>query len=90
MFKKGDTVICLIDSKDIWQSTKNKQETIGPQKGDILIIERLNEDNYLVFKEYSGQGYNPRVFKKLNVLNGSLEIKLDIKKVLETEKIIAN
>lgn len=91
MFKKGDTVICLIDSNRFWANNKTLEKVIGPQKGEILKIEEVcSSDGYLIFKEYGIETYDSVVFKKLNIQNNSLEIKLETKKVLETEKIIAN
>lgn len=88
--KKGDTVICILDSNRIWTMIKTKKQNQGPKKLDKLIITRINESGFIGFDEYPNINYDPVEFIKIQESKESISIKLESKEILKKETIISN
>lgn len=61
--KIGDEVVCIDGD---WINDCTGESSVGPKKGDILIVNYVNPCGYLMFLEYGDEGYNPSAFIKLN------------------------
>ncbi len=64
-FKVGDEVICVAPTADGEWIDRKGAVSDGPKYKDELVVSGLDNEGYLMFKEYKvNEGYNPAHFRK--------------------------
>jgi len=88
MAKIGDIAVCI--NQELWGDSITKKSAKGPKFKQQLVITKISENGYLGFDEFPEDNYTIRGFVIIEKQTESVSIKLETKKVLERETIIAN
>lgn len=67
-FNINDKVVCIKTHDQEWFCSKTKATLIGPEPDEILVIDAIYPNGYLVFNKYNNpdKNWTPLGFRKLD------------------------